>query len=89
MFILLLAMCFGATSLLAQPSAGSIVTHSLPAFGPSIFDSAGNAYTTGTYAVGNSEPVTPGAAQTQPGGGTCTINAFPVGPIPVPCPDAK
>ena len=55
--ILLLAAC-----LRAQPVAGSIATQSLPFFGQTIFDAAGNMYAT-------SGSVTAGAAQTQAGGG--------------------
>jgi uncharacterized protein (TIGR03437 family) len=54
-----------AGTLWAQP--GSIATVPLPVTAPLIFDAAGNLYSIG-YG-----PVTPGAAQTQSGGGTCWI----------------
>ena len=54
-----------AGTLRAQP--GSIATVPLPVTAPLIFDAAGNLYSIG-YG-----PVTPGAAQTQSGGGTCWI----------------
>jgi uncharacterized protein (TIGR03437 family) len=63
---------------------GRISTHSLPLFGGSYIDPSGYIYTTGSGG-----PVTPGAAQTQSGGGNCPVNAFPVGSIPELCPDAS
>jgi uncharacterized protein (TIGR03437 family) len=77
---------FLAPGLLAQPSAGSITTHGLPFSASSTFiDAAGNVYATGSS---NGNGVTPGAAQTQPGGGTC-LRSLGMGPeVPVPCPDA-
>jgi len=80
--ILLLIFCLLSTSAGAQ-AAGSIATRYLPFVGASVIDSAGNAYTVG--ACSDDCTVTSGAAQTQSGGGTCTENAFPVGPISVPC----
>jgi len=68
-----------AASLNAQPA--TLVTIPQPTSGPAVFDAAGNLY----YRSG---PTTPGAAQTRPGGGTCFMNAFPIGGIPQPCPDA-
>jgi Beta-propeller repeat len=65
----------------SQPIPASMTTVSQPTSGSAIFDQSGNTY----YLNG---PVTPGAAQTQPGGGTCTIEAYPAGAIPEPCPDA-
>ena len=75
-----------AGSLWAQ--SGSITSIPLPATGPAIFDAAGNLYSFG------SGPVTSGAVQTQPGGGTCWINTgFSLRPRPSfgafhPCSDA-
>jgi uncharacterized protein (TIGR03437 family) len=68
-----------AGSLWAQP--GSTTSIPLPANGPAIFDAAGNLYSFGDG------PVTPGAAQTQGGGGSCTESTGMID-IPVPCPDA-
>ncbi len=68
----------------AQPVAGTISTHGLVVYGPSQIDAAGNVYATGNAGP----PPTAGGAQTQPGGGTCTFAAPPVGLIPEPCPDA-
>ena len=62
-----LSVAFLAGRLSAQPA--SITTIAQPAvFGPEVFDAAGNLY---AFAGG---PVTPGAAQTQSGGGTCEIS---------------
>ena len=75
-----------AGSLWAQP--GSIATVPLPTTGPAVFDAAGNLYSFG------SGPVTPGAVQTQNGGGNCWLDiGFSVRPRPsllalVPCSDA-
>ena len=66
--------------------AGSIATQSLPFFGQTTFDAAGNMYVTGTGG-----PITPGAAQTQPGGGYCFSAAATerIGIFPgSPCTDA-
>ena len=58
-----------AINLCAQSAAITSVTQ--PTFGQAILDTAGNLYAYG------SGPVTPGAAQTQNGGGTCvTSNGF-------------
>src|SRR5207249_2705313 len=58
----------------------SIVTTPAPVVGPTIFDSAGNQY---FFQAGQ---VTPGAAQTQNGGGQClTSNGF--FSVLGPCPD--
>lgn len=66
-------------SLWAQP--GSIATRPAPVVGPVIFDTAGNLY---SFTFG---PVTPGAVQTQNGGGTClSSNGFLS--TPGPCADA-
>src|ERR1035441_9767982 len=69
-----------ASSLWAQP--GNIASIPQPVSGPEIFDAAGSLYSFG------SGPVTPGAAQTQSGGGTCLIGSGGFFEIPVPCPDA-
>src|ERR1017187_5853733 len=47
----------------AQPVAGGITSHSLP-FSGSFIDATGNVYSASS-ATGTSQPVTPGAAQTQ------------------------
>src|ERR1017187_5963819 len=60
----------------AQSIPATIDTISLPTDGQAVFDAVGNAY----YLGG---PVTPGAAQTQSGGGRCFA-----GKIPEACPDA-
>ena len=53
---------------LAQPLAGSIKTYSLPLpHGPSAVDAQGNVYSTTNLMP--PATTTPGAAQTQPGGG--------------------
>jgi uncharacterized protein (TIGR03437 family) len=65
----------------AQPVPASITTIDQPTSGPAVFDAAGNVY----YLGG---PVTPGAAQTQPGGGTCFFATGFIGSIPGPCSDA-
>lgn len=67
----------------AQPLAGSIKTYtlSLPR-GPSAVDVAGNIYS--TTSVMPPATTTPGAAQTQPGGGTCSLIVPPAG-YPAPC----
>ena len=72
-----IALTFLAGPLIAQ-SAGFVA---IPTFGASIFDAAGNLYTIG------SGPVTPGAAQTQNGGGTCLLSNGFFGYVS-PCPDA-
>jgi hypothetical protein len=79
--LLVISACLPLT---AEPTAGRIVTRAAPLFGPAIIDAAGN-----LYSAGNSIPgqyaVTPGAAQTQPGGGTnCVDEGLPG----QPCTDA-
>jgi uncharacterized protein (TIGR03437 family) len=70
----------------AQPLAGSIATRPAP-FAATVVDGSGNLYTAGTVLAGAYTP-TSGAAQTQPGGGTCgTATAF-FGVVPGPCSDA-
>lgn len=73
-------------SLAAQTAAASIATHALPVPG-SFIDSAGNVYTAGSV-VGTGLPVTPGAAQTQPGGGTCGFAPGSIIAAPLSCSDA-
>jgi hypothetical protein len=76
-------MTFLAGSLAAQPAEqpASVTAIPLPVSGPEVFDAAGNLYSFGWG------PVTPGAAQTQSGGGSCWINAV-FFEVLVPCPDA-
>jgi uncharacterized protein (TIGR03437 family) len=70
----------------AQPNPRSITSHPLPNYGSYAIDSAGNAY--GVTAFG---PVTPGAAQTQSGGGTCVFGTSPSSGKPPfgPCADVN
>jgi uncharacterized protein (TIGR03437 family) len=78
--LLILTICSQSVSLFGQQVANGITTVNLPFFGPAIFDAAGNSYSTGGGTV------TAGAAQTQPGGGSCVlVGRFP---IPGPCTDA-
>jgi hypothetical protein len=63
--LLLLTIC--SVSLCGQQAANPSTTVNLPFFGPAIFDAAGNSYSTGGGTV------TAGAAQTQPGGGSCLL----------------
>ena len=79
--LLAFTVCFHPLDLSAQPAAGSITSHSLP-FSGSFIDAAGSVYSAGS-ATGTSQPVTPGAAQTQGGGGSC-----PGLKAPQPCSDA-
>jgi uncharacterized protein (TIGR03437 family) len=85
-FPFVLAILLLAPGLFAQPIAGSITTHGLPFQTASTFiDASGNVYSTGQS---NGSVVTPGAAQTQSGGGTC-LRSIGIGPaLPEPCPDA-
>ena len=80
----LAAACLGALQLGAQPSAGSVATHTLPIYGPSAIDAAGNVY---SFSYAGPGPVTPGAAQTQPGGGTCGFTGPGPGITSGPCTD--
>jgi Beta-propeller repeat len=66
----------------SQSIPASITTVNQPTSGRAVFDSAGNVY----YA--SEGPVTSGAAQTQPGGGTCHVATGFIGDVPEPCPDA-
>src|SRR5271168_3104124 len=59
---------FIAVTLAAQPNPGSITTHRLPFDSPYLIDAVGNAY---SY-TGATNGATPGAAQTQNGGGNCS-----------------
>ncbi len=81
-FLLAFTVCFHALDLSAQSAVGSITRHAIPFSGSLIIDSAGNVYSAGNV-TGTSQPVTPGAAQIQAGGGTCA--GFMV---PQPCSDA-
>jgi uncharacterized protein (TIGR03437 family) len=72
--------------ILPAQTAGSITNQALPVSGfLSVIDVTGNVYFAGNTDNG---PVTAGAPQTRAGGGTCYINAFPVGSVPVACSDA-
>jgi uncharacterized protein (TIGR03437 family) len=67
------------------PPPGSLVTHALPILPstgtPPVIDSAGNVYVVNHYVPGSDQvQITPGAAQTQPGGGTCVIGPATNGP---------
>ena len=67
----------------AQPLAGSLTTFNLPLpHGPSAVDAQGNVYS--TTSLMPPATTTPGAAQTQPGGGTCYIT-LPFSAIAAPC----
>ncbi len=70
-----------AASALAQSAPASISTVQQPTSDPPVFDASGNTY----YLTGSP---TAGAAQTQYGGGTCSIPGFGGIQIPVACPDA-
>ena len=70
-----------AASALAQSAPASISTIQQPTSDPPVFDASGNTY----YLSGSP---TAGAAQTQYGGGTCSIPGFGGIQIPVACPDA-
>jgi uncharacterized protein (TIGR03437 family) len=84
-FRLTLAFSLFAAHLFSQSVAGNITTTSLPFFGQTIFDSAGNMYITGTGG-----PITPGAAQTQTDDGLCLPGSRTarIGVFPAPCTDA-
>jgi uncharacterized protein (TIGR03437 family) len=82
-FLRLIAALLALAAVLpAQPTPAALNTVAQPAYGPAFFDTAGNVY----YLSG---PVTPGAAQTQSGGGTCYIATGIIGDIPETCPDAQ
>src|SRR5580704_12539950 len=74
---------FAAMILADQPNPGSITTHRLPFDSPYVIDAAGNAYSYTSATIG----ATPGAAQTQNGGGNCS-EFTPAGFIPTTCFDA-
>lgn len=80
MSIRIFAVCFVAASVAAQPNPGSISTNSLPLSPATVIDAAGNVYA--TYGTNSAAGVTPGAAQTQPGGGLCPFVSprAPLGP---------
>src|ERR1700682_890429 len=71
-----------AACAIAKSAPASISTIPRPSGARPFFDASGNTY----YLSG--QP-TAGAAQTQPGGGTCFIPGFHGIPIPAPCPDAS
>jgi hypothetical protein len=71
------ALLFGPAKLSSQPAPGSISTRPL-ALPASQIDAASNVYTAGSGYATPSYPVTPGAAQTQPGGLCPTF--FALGP---------
>ena len=78
---LIAVILVSAASAIAQSVPASISTIAQPTSDRPFFDASGNIY----YLSG--QP-TAGAAQTQPGGGTCT-SVTPRGvPISLPCPDA-
>src|ERR1700683_4219024 len=66
----------------AQSVPASITTINQPTSGRGVVDLVGNVY----YV--SPGPVTSGAAQTQPGGGTCYVATGFIGDVPDPCPDA-
>src|ERR1700733_2494726 len=74
-----LVLCWSAG---AQSTPASRQDVAQPTSGGAVFDKAGNTY---YYLFG---PVTAGAAQTQPGGGTCYWETGFIGPVPLPCTDA-
>ena len=73
-----------AGSGLSQSAPASVSAIQPPSSARPFFDSFGNTY----YLSGPGQP-TAGAAQTQPGGGTCSIPGRSGIPIPAPCPDAS
>jgi len=77
--LIALILVFAATSV-AQLIPATISTIKQPGSGHAFLDVSGNTY----YFSG--QP-TAGAAQTQPGGGTCYVATGMIGSIPVPCPD--
>jgi len=69
----------------AAPPPGSLLMHALPILpstgSPPVIDSAGNVYVVNHYVPGSDQvQITPGAAQTQPGGGTCVVGPATNGP---------
>jgi len=87
MFARILVACFATSILAAQPNPGSVVTHSLPISGPyevySVIDPSGNVYQTTGVRRGDYS-ATPGAAETQFGGGAPVAYCLftPAGPYP-------
>lgn len=79
--LLALILAF-AGSAVAQPVPASLSTIKQPSSGHAVFDVSRN-----TYYFGG-RPTT-GAAQTQPGGGTCYLATGTIGSVPVPCPDVS
>src|SRR5690348_3135192 len=71
-----------AGSAFSQPVPASVGTIQQPSSARPFFDASGNTY----YLDG--QP-TAGAAQTQPGGGTCFIPGLHGIPIPATCSDAR
>ena len=71
-----------AASIAAQSVPGSLSTIPRPTADRPFFDTFGN-----TYYLSLSGSPTAGAAQTQPGGGTCSSVTSPGIPISLPCPD--
>ncbi len=68
-------------------TSSTVSTINLPFSGSvAVTDAEGNIYMAGAASPGLQ--VTRGAAQTQPGGGTCMESAAFIGLIPEPCPDA-
>jgi hypothetical protein len=76
------SLLFQLLTSLTLATGQNLTTHPLPGYGPTTIATDGSVYFTG------SGTVTPGAAQTQPGGGTCYLEAFPIGLIPQSCSDA-
>src|SRR2546429_6623694 len=79
-------LILGAEQLLCAPSS-TVSTVNLRFSGSvAVTDAEGNIYMAGA-ALADLQ-VTRGAAQTQPGGGTCMVSASLIGLVPEPCPDA-
>ncbi len=79
---LIAVILVSAATAVAQSAPASISTIPQPTSDRPFFDASGNAY----YLSG--QP-TAGAAQTQHGGGTCSIPGYHGIPIPASCPDAS
>src|SRR5437870_200803 len=67
-------------------ASSTVSTVNLPFLGQTVADAEGNIYIFGGSPSGLQ--VTRGAAQTQPGGGTCMYPSGFIGLVPEPCPDA-
>lgn len=79
-----MALALATASMLSGQSAG-VSTTSIPVYGQAVFDASGNQY----YLNG---PITPGSAQPQSGGGTCTVGSpgfLGPGFLQETCPDAQ